>query len=54
LATTEKAIARNESPILGTILRKKRTTKRKAVPQATADKPVGTDPEPTRSALVEE
>ncbi|KAK2444597.1 hypothetical protein QL285_015611 [Trifolium repens] len=54
LATTEKAIAGNESPTLGTILRKKRTTKRKVVPQATADMPVGTDPEPTRSAPVEE
>jgi hypothetical protein len=54
LATTEKAIAGNESPTLGTILRKKRTTKRKVVPQATADIPVGTDLEPTRSAPVEE
>jgi hypothetical protein len=54
LATTEKAIAGNESPTLGTILRKKRTTKRKVVPQATTYMPVGTDPEPTRSASVEE
>jgi hypothetical protein len=54
LATTENAIAGNESSILGTILRKKRTTKRKAMPQATADIPVSTDPKPTRSAPVEE
>ncbi|KAK2410263.1 hypothetical protein QL285_045637 [Trifolium repens] len=38
----------------GQIMRKKKTTKRKVVPQATADMPVGTDPEPTISAHVEE
>jgi hypothetical protein len=32
LATTEKVTAGNESPIIGAILRKKRTTKRKVVP----------------------
>jgi hypothetical protein len=54
LATTENATAGNESPIIRTILRRKRTTKRKAVPQATADMLVGTDPEPTISAHMEE
>jgi hypothetical protein len=46
--------AGNESPIIGAILRKKRTTKRKVVPQVTADMPVGTNPEPIISAQVEE
>jgi hypothetical protein len=39
---------------MGAILRKKRTTRRKAVPQETADKPVGADPEPSISAPMEE
>jgi hypothetical protein len=50
LATTEKATAGNESPTLGAILKKKRTTRRKVVPQATADMLVGTDPELSISA----
>jgi hypothetical protein len=54
LATTEKVTAGDESPTIGAILRRKRTTRRKDVLQATADMPVGTDPEPTRSAPVEE
>ncbi|WJX72990.1 hypothetical protein P8452_56818 [Trifolium repens] len=54
LATTEKDTAGDESPTIGVILKKKRTTRRKAAPQATAVLPVGTDPEPIVSAPVEE
>ncbi|KAK2382312.1 hypothetical protein QL285_069857 [Trifolium repens] len=54
LATTEKDTAGDESPTIGAILRKKRTTRRKVVPQATADLPVDADPEPIISAQMEE
>jgi hypothetical protein len=54
LAATEKVTAGDVSPPKGIILKRKRTTRRKVVPHATADMPVGTDPEPIVSAPVEE
>jgi hypothetical protein len=54
LATTEKDTAEDEYQTVGTILKKKRTRRRKVVSQATVVLPVGTDPEPIVSAPVEE